>query len=159
MQVGVKEQVLAPGVKHGEEADAGSPMSGIGRNLQQRLGHGAKQQSVKAALILQRQGSEFFGHGKHHMTIRHGEQLLRPFRQPAVAGGGLALGTTAVATRVVSDAAMRAMIALLDVTAQSGCATDADILERLALLRRDGVTPALQEPLSVTAKDLGHFQV
>jgi len=58
MQVGVKEQVLAPGVKHGEEADAGSQMSGIGRNLQQRLGHGAKQQSVKAALILQRQGGQ-----------------------------------------------------------------------------------------------------
>jgi hypothetical protein len=145
-------------VKHGEEADAGSQVSAIGRDLQQRLCYGAKQQSVKAALILQSQRSEFLRDRKHDMTIGHREQLLRPLRQPAVAGGGLALGATAVATRVVSDAARSAMIALLDVTAQSGRAADADILESLALLRRDGVTPALQEPLSVATKDLGHFQ-
>jgi len=51
--VGVKEQVLAPSMKHGEKTDAGSQESAIGRDLQQRLRHGAKQQSVEAAWILQ----------------------------------------------------------------------------------------------------------
>ena len=53
MHVGVKEQVLAPSMKHGEKTDAGSQESAIGRDLQQRLRHGAKQQSVEAAWILQ----------------------------------------------------------------------------------------------------------
>jgi hypothetical protein len=44
-------------------------------------------------------------------------------------------------------------------TAQSGRAAGANILERLALLRRDGVTPAVQEPVSITAKNLGHFLI
>jgi hypothetical protein len=71
--MGVMEQVLAPSVKHGKETDARSQVSRIGGDLQQRLSHRTKQESVEAALILQSQGSELVGHGKHHMTVRHGE--------------------------------------------------------------------------------------
>ena len=73
MYMGVMEQVLAPGVKHGEKTDARSQVSRIGGDLQQRFSHGAKQESVETTLILQGQRSEFIGHGKHHMTVGHGE--------------------------------------------------------------------------------------
>jgi hypothetical protein len=98
------------------------------------------------------------GNGEDHMTVGDGEQLLRSFRRPAITRGGLALGATAIATRVVGDAAMATAVTLLDVTAQSGRAADANILEGLALLWRDGVTPAVQEPLSIPPKKLGHLE-
>ena len=80
MHMRVKEQVLAPGVKHGKETDTGSQVSGIGCDLQQRLCHGTKQESIETAWILPSQRRQFLRHGKHHVTIRDGEQLSRLFR-------------------------------------------------------------------------------
>ena len=76
MKMGVLLQVLSPGVKHGQKTDAGSQMSRIGRDLQQGLGHGTKQESIETAWILPGQRCEFLGHGKHHVTVRDGEQFL-----------------------------------------------------------------------------------
>ena len=85
-------------MKHGQKADARPQMSPIGSDREQGLGNGAEQESIEQALILPAQRSEGLGNGEHHMTIRHGEQLLRPFRQPAIPRGRLALGVTAIAT-------------------------------------------------------------
>jgi hypothetical protein len=41
-------------VEHGEEADLGAEMSGIGRDGLKRLGHGAKQDGVHEGFVLQR---------------------------------------------------------------------------------------------------------
>jgi hypothetical protein len=61
MHVRVVQQVLTPGVKHGKKAEACPQMSPIGSDGEQGLGHGAKQESIEAALILQTQVSEAFG--------------------------------------------------------------------------------------------------
>ena len=53
---------------------------------------------------------------------------------------------------------MRAMVALLDVAAQSGSAAGADVTESLPLLWGDGVPPLLQEFLPMFVKDIGHFE-
>ena len=63
-----------------------------------------------------------------------------------------------VTAGVVSDGAMRAMVAFLDVAAQSGSAAGADVTESFPLLWGDGVSPLLQELLSMFAKDIGHFE-
>ena len=51
----VKEQVLAPGVKHAEETDLGAEMLRIDRDLQQAGGAGTKQQGIEKLLIVERQ--------------------------------------------------------------------------------------------------------
>ena len=58
MDMRVMPHGLAPGVKHGQKTEACSQMSRIGRDLEQGLGDGAKQEGVEEALILQSQRSE-----------------------------------------------------------------------------------------------------
>jgi hypothetical protein len=68
-------------------------------------------------------------------TLRHGEQFLGPLGEPLIPGCGLTLGTMPIAAGVVGDEAMRALGAFLDVAAQSGGATGADVTESFPLLR------------------------
>jgi hypothetical protein len=116
MHMGVMPQGLAPGVKHSQKAEACSQMSRIGRDLKQGLGDGAKQESVEEALVLQTQGSESLGNGKHYVAVGDGQQFLGLLVQPAIASGRLALGTVPVATGVERDQPMSAGVALLQPT-------------------------------------------
>ncbi len=50
------------------------------------------------------------------------------------------------------------MVAFLEMTAQGGRAADADVTESFPLLWGDGVSPLLQELLSMFAKDIGYFE-
>jgi hypothetical protein len=52
MNVRMMQEVLAPGVEHAEETDLRAEMLGIGRNLQQSGGGGAKQEIVDDFLVL-----------------------------------------------------------------------------------------------------------
>ena len=47
------QKVLAPGMKHTQEADLGAEMFCVSRDLQQRGGTGAEQQVVDDLLVLQ----------------------------------------------------------------------------------------------------------
>src|ERR1700737_2725642 len=110
-------------------------MPAIGSDLLQSLRYGPEQQGVAHPLVLQCQWRKLFGDGKNNVTIRHREQFRGPLCQPPVPGGGLTLGTMPVAARVVSDEAMRALVAFLDVATQSGSATGADVTEGFPLCR------------------------
>jgi hypothetical protein len=52
MQVRMMEQVLAPGVKHGEKANLGAQVLGIGADGEQGLGRGPEQDAIELSLIL-----------------------------------------------------------------------------------------------------------
>jgi hypothetical protein len=132
--MGMMQQVLAPGVQHRQKADLRSQMPGIGSDLLQRLGHCPEQQTVADPLVLQCQWRKLFGEGKDDVTTRHGEQFLGPLCEPLIPGCGLTLGTMPIAARVVGDEAMRALVAFLDVAAQSGSAAGADVTESFPLL-------------------------
>jgi len=53
VDMGMKLEFLVPGVKHAEEADLGSEMGGIARDLQQGFGAGPEQQTVDDLLVLE----------------------------------------------------------------------------------------------------------
>jgi len=158
MHMRVVQQVLTPGVKHGKKAKTRPPMSPIGSEGEQGLGHSAKQESIEPALILQTQVSERLGNGEHHVAVGYGQQLLGLLGQPAVASCRLALRTVPIAAGVESDQPMSTGIALLQPTAQGGGAAGTEVMKSFPLGSRDGVPPAAQEALSVLAKDLGDFQ-
>ena len=52
MQVWMMDERLPPGVQHGEEADLGAEVAGVGGDRAQRLGDGAEEQSVDDGLVL-----------------------------------------------------------------------------------------------------------
>ena len=80
MDMGMMQQVLAPGVQHRQKADLRSQMPGIGGDLLQRLGHRPEQQAVADPLVLQCQRRKFLGDGEDDVTIRHREQFLGSLR-------------------------------------------------------------------------------
>ena len=92
------------------------------------------------------------------VAVGRREQLLRLCHEPLVAGRGLALRTTARATRVIHDGLLPAGIALLDMGAESGRAACADVTEYTALLAGQCMSPLGHELLFVLAKDIGDFE-
>src|SRR5580704_5954931 len=146
MQMRMKMQVLTPGVQHGKKADRGAEVSGL------------KQNGVNLSLVLKRQAADLLRKSEHDVEVRNGQELRLPLGEPLGAGRGLALGATAVATRVEYFDAVSAPVALIEMTAQDGCPAVADIPERFPLLAREHGVPASQEIVLMSAEDIGQFQ-
>ncbi len=151
-------QGLAPGVEHGDDADLGAEMLGIGGDGAQRLGRGAEQDGVDDGLVLEGDLGDRRRQGEDDVEVRHRQQLGLPGREPFGAGQPLALRAVAVAAGVVGDAGRAAIVALLDMAA-----------ERRRPARRDGAHDApldaaemagmrLPKRLAVAAEDIRHLQ-
>ena len=154
----MKMQVLTPGVQHGEEADGSAKVPGIGGDGEQRFGSGLKQDGIDLSRVLKCQATDLLWKRERDVEVRNGQQLRLPVGEPLGAGRGLALGATAIATRVEYFDAMSAPVALLEMTAQDGCPAVADIPERFPLLAREHGVPASQEIVLMSAEDIGQFQ-
>ena len=126
MQVGMKGQILPPGVKHSEEADLRAKMLGIGGNRAQGLGGRLKQDIVEGGLVLKGDCSDFLRHGKNDVEVLSVEQFGLTVFQPLGASQRLAFWTTAVPARVIRDPLLATRIALLDMTAERRRSTARD---------------------------------
>ena len=67
------QKVLAPGMKHTQEADLGAEMFCSSRDLQQRGGTGAEQEVVDDLLVLESQPGKLMWNGKDHMEVADGK--------------------------------------------------------------------------------------
>ena len=97
-------QLLAPGVEDGEEADLGTEVFGIGGDGAECGGRGLEQQVVNHRLVLQGQAGHSLGQGEDDVKIDDRQELLLTGSDPAGLGQGLALGAVAIATGVVGRA-------------------------------------------------------
>ena len=113
-------------MEHGEEANLGTQVLGIGGDGAQGLGGGPEQNAVDHFLILVGDRGNLFRQRKDHMEIlgveKFGATIFKPFR----AGKRLAFWAMAVRTGVVSVALMAALVAALEMTAENGGAADLD---------------------------------
>jgi hypothetical protein len=75
MQMRMVEQILSPGMKHGEETDFGAEVLGVGGNPQQGFRGGSEENAVDDALVLKRESGNLGGHSKDHMEIRDRKQF------------------------------------------------------------------------------------
>jgi hypothetical protein len=121
-------------VQYRKKPDPCSKMPGIGGDLLQRFGYGTEEQAVADPLVLQGEWRKLLGDGKDDVRVRNRKQFLGPLGEPRISSDGLTLGTMSVAAGVVCDHATGAMIAFLNVAAQSGSAAGADVTERFPLL-------------------------
>jgi len=120
MKMRVESEILAPGVKDGEETDLGTQMLGVGGNRLQGLGCGVEQNIVHRGLVLEGDCGDLFWHGKDDVEILGFEDLGLPVFQPLGASQGLAFWACALTARVVGDPLIAAIVALLNVTAERG---------------------------------------
>ena len=82
MQMGMVQQVLPPGVEHGNEADLGAEVLGVGGDGAERLGRGAEEEVVDLALVLEGNRGDGGGEGEDHMEIPDGQKLRTAVFQP-----------------------------------------------------------------------------
>jgi hypothetical protein len=118
-----------------------------------------KQDVVEQPLILVGNGRDRLGDGKDDMEILHAvQQLGLPVFQPLRPGEGLTLGTVAISTGVVGDALMAAGVALLDMTAQGGGATQFDSAHGAQLPAAERIDMRLPIGGTEAAEDIRHFE-
>ena len=72
VRVGMMHQFLAPSVEHGQDADFGSQVLGVGNHFFERFRHCLKQDTVHDPFILQGERAEFPRQGKDHVKVRDG---------------------------------------------------------------------------------------
>lgn len=156
VDVRVMEQVLAPGMKEGKEADPGAEVLGIGGDGQQRLRTGVEQKLVEAGLVLQRQRVELLGNREDDVEVFDGQQFGSAPLDPLGPLAVLAFGAVAVAARVVADALLLTVVAAVDMAAESGSAAGLDGPHHAVLL--DGQPVALPVLAAEAAEDVGHLE-
>src|SRR5215472_1819573 len=104
----------APGVEYRGSADARAEMLGIGGDGEQRLGGGAEQQIVNHCLVLVGDRGDLGRQREDHVEIADRQQIGLARCQPIRRRRALTLWAMAVAARVVSDPAVAAILAALD---------------------------------------------
>ena len=78
VQVRVMHQSLAPGVQHGDEADLGAQVLGIGGDRAQGLGGGAEQDVVDDGLVLVGDRRDLLRHGEDDVEVLDRQELGLP---------------------------------------------------------------------------------
>jgi len=107
---------------------------------------------------LKRKAADLLGERERDVEVGNGQQFRLPVGEPLGAGRSLALGATAIATRVEYLDAMSAPVALIEMTAQDRGPAVANVSERFPLLARQHGVPASQEIALMSAEDIGQFQ-
>ena len=120
MKVRMVGHCRAPAVEHGGGADARAEVFGIGSDREQRFGRRTEQQVVDHRLVLGGDWSDLGGQRKDHVEIADRQQIGLARRKPILCRRTLTLGAMAVATRVVGDAAVAAILAALDMATECG---------------------------------------
>jgi len=153
MQMGMKREVLAPGVQDGQEADSGAKVFGIGGYFQQRLRHGFEQDCVYRAAVRQGEGVECRRQGEDDVEILHRQQFGGSVLHPARRCAGLALWTVPIAAGVVGNALVLTVIAGLDMPAQGSGAAGCKASQHANL-----ISGRLVQQVSVSSDHVGQLQ-
>ena len=158
MDVGVKQQILAPGVEDRKESDLRSKMFGIGGDLRQSLSNRSEQQVVEFFRILPDQRVEQMGQREHDVEVTGGQQFLLPSFDPSLTRLRLALGAVAVPAGVVGEPPiLSASQALIDMTTEERGPATHDSAHDLQLLETEPALMLLDESVAQRAEDIGHL--
>src|SRR6516225_6148397 len=151
-------QVLTPGVQHHEHADRRTQTLGISGHLTQRGRSATHQEVIKHSGVAESEATEFRRQGEHHVMIFDRQEMRRLSVEPLRTGQSLALGTMAVAARIVSDTLVAAIETLLDVATERGRTAYGQSAQRLALRRREHAAVTLEEVIAILPNHFRHFQ-
>lgn len=96
VEMGMEEDVLAPGVKNRSEADLRAEMALVPCDFQESPGGGREEAVEEKTLVAQDEGVEFFGQSEDHVEVRDGKQTLQAGFQPIGTSKALALGAVTI---------------------------------------------------------------
>ena len=155
VQMRMKQQVLAPGVKHRGESDLGAQALGIGGHAKQRICRGLEEDVIDQPFVSQGERVELLRHGEHHVEVGAGEQALQARFQPLGLLGCLAFGAVAVPARIVGHAVESATGAVVEMTSQRGRTAGGQVANHRRLFRGDWMARGILRAMG--AKDFRHL--
>src|SRR5713226_6780177 len=119
MDMGMKPELLTPGMQHGEEAQFRAEVSRIASDFEKSFRTGAEQQIVDDFLVLQSQWSELRRKCEDHMDVVRREKFSLTCGDPPFPSAGLTLRAVPVSAAVVGDGgAMPAAGAFIEMAAE-----------------------------------------
>jgi len=151
-------EVLSPGMEHGDGADLGAQMPGIGSNQAQGVGGRLEQQPIDELLAVKGDLTKPGRQGEDQMKIGHRQQLGLALDQPLDGRCPLTLRAVPVAAGIVSDADLAAALTLLDVAAQSGGAAGFDGGHDAPLVAAEVIGMGVAVSSTVAAEDVRHLK-
>jgi hypothetical protein len=156
VQVGMKQQILPPGVQDGEEAELCAEMFGIGAKGEQGFRGGAEQNTVKNVLIVEGEFGDLFGQREDDVKVFDRQQFGLPAFKPLGARPTLALGAMAISAGVVGVTRVLTVVALFDVAAQGSRAAGLNGAHNTGLCQRQRMRRTVSFP--VLSNNVGHFE-
>ena len=101
MDVGVVEQLLRPGVQHGEYAGGAAHIARIAAKLDNSLSRGLHEQRIAGRLVGAQRVAQFLRHGNGDMEVAAGQHFGLPCVEPPLSLIRMAFGTAAVPAGMV----------------------------------------------------------
>jgi len=122
-------------MQHREKPDLRPQMVRITGHGQEGFGHRLKEEVIQHPWVLEREGTEGMGEGKHHMDVWDVEQFCFAGGEPGGLGAAWTLRTMPIATGVIGLLFVPTMIALGNMAAEGGGAANRNGSEGTVLLR------------------------
>jgi len=146
----------APGVQDREDTDAGAEVFGIGRDGEHGLGRSLEQDAVDCGLVLVGYIGDLSRQREHDVEVRHRQELGLALGQPLARRRTLALRTVPIATGVVCDLRVTALLVLAacNMAAERCRAAVLDRRHHLELLKADMAGIGLTPCRSMAAEDI-----
>jgi hypothetical protein len=157
--MGVRVELLAPGVEHREAPYLGPEMLGVPSDILERLRHGTTEQPVEEAGVLQRQRPEVVRQGKDDLAVGGLEEFLLAGGEPRGLRGAMTFGAAAVPARVGRLDLVPTVVALGNMAPEGGGPAHGDGAQGTVLRAREGGSITRQKGVAMLAHDIGHFQV
>lgn len=158
VDVRVMGEVLRPGMEDGGEADQGTEMTRVGREVEKGLSGSMEQEIVKALGIPKEERAEGIGKGEDDVEMRNREDAGQGALDPLSPFTALAFGAMAIAAGVVGDVLrMPARRAGIDVATKVRGAADTEPIKNLALSK--GCSMVSEVGVSVLSDDIRDLEM
>src|SRR6266481_7420995 len=103
MNVGMKPDLLVPGVQHTEKTNLCTEVSGIASDFEKSFRAGTKQEIVDHLFVLQHHRGQVVGESEDHVQVVRGEQFSSACGNPPFASSGLTLRAMTITAAVIRD--------------------------------------------------------
>src|SRR5712691_5523086 len=151
-------QALAPSVEDHQATDGCTEALRIRRDLEQRGRGGAEEEVVHDALVRECETRQRLRHRKDDVHVADRQEFLFARRDPLVAGRGEALGTMPIATAVIGEGRLRALLTAIAVAAKRRRAALDQGPKHAPMPAREPHPVRLQKTIAVSAHDVGHLE-
>lgn len=158
MDVRMMGKCLAPCVKNGEEADLTAEVPRIGGDGLECGRDGVEEYGIDDGLVVEGDLGDAGRHREYDVEVRHRQQIGLTVSKPSFARRALALGTMPVATGVIGDAGMRAVLTRLDMTAERCCPAGRDRGHDAAFHAAEMAVMGSRIGITMAAENIRHLQ-